>query len=90
MRNTPKPLDPRDDARVESLVNYLRGLREGTVVTLTYVKRDNSTSQSTGLVGKFSGTPHTDTASITIDTTPTKGRPSTINLVGVTNIVPLN
>jgi hypothetical protein len=82
LRNQPKPLSPADDARVESLIDYLRSRPERSTIVLHYVKRDGTSSRSVGLLGDFSGRPHHDTASVTI-LTADKG-PRTINLVGVT------
>lgn len=88
MRNQPKPLSREDAERVYNLQSYLGNLREGTVVTLTYVKRDGSTSNSTGTVGEMSGRPGCDTMSVTVHTSD-KG-PRTINLVGVKGVLPHN
>lgn len=84
MRNQPKPLSPADDKRVESLIDYLRSRPERATIVLHYVKRDGSRSRSVGVLPDepFSGRPHHDTASVTLNTAD-KG-PRTINLCRVT------
>lgn len=83
MRNQPIALDRTDAAHAYTVRD---ALTEGKVYRLTYVKRDKTESESTGAVQYFNGREGCDTMSVTLDTTATKGRPSTINLVNVTSI----
>lgn len=81
-RNIAKPLSPADHAIQKVRHGHL--LSVDGPVTLTYVKRDGTTSSSTGTVGFFSGTPGMDTGSVTIETED-KG-PRTINLHNIIRI----
>lgn len=78
MRNIPQALSPADDA-VQRVRQADLSNRTGAV-SVFYTKRDGSTGSATGPVQYFSGKPGFDTGSVTIDSSETKGRPTTINL----------
>ena len=83
-RNEPKRVDEVTRLRT---INYAKALAEVEgPVTLSYVKRNDQPGESTGKVIGFSGVVGFDTFSVTIDTSATKGRPSTINLNGLRSI----
>lgn len=87
MRNEPKPLDHLDAQRQRLNLSILeRAMAEGRVVTLEYVKRNGNLSSATGPVQFFNGKPGFDTGSVTVDSTESKGRPTTVNLHRITVI----
>lgn len=84
-RNEAKPLSEFDAMRQRLNLNSLSpALQDGTVVTVEYVKRDGTTSSSTGVPTFVNGKPGFDTGSVTIETED-KG-PRTINLHRITVI----
>lgn len=83
MRNVPVDLDSTNNALATARKRMLRD-RRGEMVTLTYRKRDDSLSTSTGVVTDFNGTDGTDTASVILDC-PDKGR-RTINISRINTI----
>lgn len=83
MRNVPVDLTPADNALATARKRQLRD-RMGEMVTLTYRKRDNSLSTSTGVVTDFNGTDGTDTASVIVEC-PDKGR-RTINIARINSV----
>lgn len=81
-RNEARPLSATDHAVQTRNLHALQAVTEP--VTVFYVKRDGSESQSTGKVAFFNGQPGMDTGSVTIDTDD-KG-PRTINLHRIVEI----
>lgn len=85
-RNEAKPLSESDALAQRLNLNTLApALRDGATVSLEYVKRDGSSSSSTGVPTFVNGRPGMDTGSITLDT-PDKGA-RTINLHRITRII---
>lgn len=82
---TPKALSAETTRRQARIADILSG-RLGEVVSLTYVKRNGETSSGTGEVLFFNGQPGFDTGAVTLDTTETKGRHSSVNLHNVLTI----
>jgi hypothetical protein len=86
MRNQPQPL-PRDEAmHAYRMAEILGSFTDDVDVTVHYSKRNGEMSVSTGTVSYFNGREGCDTHSVTLDTTATKGRPTTINLHRITEI----
>lgn len=83
MRNVPVDLDASANALMMARKRVLRD-KVGEMVTLTYRKRDDSLSASTGVVTDFNGTDGTDTSSVILDC-PDKGR-RTINIARINTI----
>lgn len=89
-RNKGIPLSTEDMRAVIGLVHDLRD-HDGPV-RLTYVTRENNvkgqhSGVAEGKVISFSGDFATDTGAVTIDTSATKGRPSTVNLCRVKTLI---
>lgn len=88
-RNRALPITDDERRAVIALVHDMRD-HDGPV-RLTYDKRPvNGVVESGVAEGKvigFSGNFAADTGSVTIDTSATKGRPSTVNLVRVKTLV---
>ena len=78
-RNAAKPLSPSDALRQSRMADLLGG-RLGEVVTLDYHKRNGEAGTGTGVIQFINGRPGMDTGAVTIDTTETKGRPTSVNL----------
>lgn len=78
MRNIPKPLSPEDYAQQTRMRDILAA--QSGPVTVFYTKRNGQEGSATGPVQFFNGKPGFDTGSVTIDSTETKGRPTTVNL----------
>lgn len=65
----------------QSRIATVLGARQGEVVSLTYVKRDSGrTSSSVGPVVEVGGLVGFSNGHVVIDTSETKGRPSSVNL----------
>lgn len=89
MRNQPQPITADEKRAVIALVHDMRD--HNGPVRLTYVTRDNNVKGAhkgvaEGKVIRFEGDFNTDKGSVVIDTSATKGRPSTINLVRVNTL----
>ena len=90
MRNQPKPISLEERRAVIGLVHDMRD-HDGPV-RLTYTTRKNNVAGehngvAEGKVIGYSGDFNADTGSVTIDTSATKGRPTTVNLVRVKTLV---
>ncbi len=87
-RNQPKALSVVEHTNQRVRQSHLSACQQAdTTVQVSYVKRDGTTSSSTGKVAYFNGRPGLDTRSVTIDTAD-KG-PRTVNLHNITKIVEL-
>lgn len=85
-RNEAKPLTAAETMRQNTARLTLMGFYEGEEADVTYTKRDGSESRSRGPVAYFNGRGGMDTGSVTLDTTATKGRHTTINLHNIITI----
>lgn len=87
-RNIPVVLSDDDAIRVAGHEAFLTRAKESeAVVTLSYVKRSGERGTATGPVLAFTGSMGHDTRSVTLDTVASKGRPTTVNLVGLTSLM---
>lgn len=85
-RNKPEAVDEVTRRRTIRDAHMLAEV--GVPVTLSYIKRNGTEGESTGPVIGFSGVVGDKNFSVILDTSATKGRPSTINLDGVFDIEP--
>jgi hypothetical protein len=86
MRNEDRTLTPAEAALVGTRTRQLTAL-VGKPVHLDYVKRDGLTGSATGTLERV--TPNGSKGIALVDTTPTKGRPTSVNLYNVTRVTPL-
>jgi hypothetical protein len=84
-RNVAKPLSEHDAYHQRKVWKALAAV-DYRDVSLEYVKRDGTKGTATGKVQFFNGRVGYDTGSVTIDTTATKGRPTTVNMHRVTKV----
>lgn len=85
MRNEPKPL-----TRDEAMHAYtMRDTLEASTgeVTINYTKRNGDKGSATGPVVFFNGREGMDTMAVTIDTRESKGRPTTVNLHLISEVI---
>jgi hypothetical protein len=86
MRNEPKPLTRTQLADVLARTKTLAGaFNDDQSVTLVYVKRDGTTSSSTGKIDGFIGNAMMDTFSVNIVDTAKGIR--TVNVVRIKSII---